>query len=384
MTADFAPEAAQTESLPKTERLFRLASLLRAAPRSVGDLVRLLYPTISAATIGVGGSSWPKPHDEPDERPPVQHDTQRQWQRLLWRLERSIQRDIEDLERLEDDFERISGRPPRYRIRTHRSQLHPVEMLALHAAARLTYHRASGQRLHHRAALEKLGQWLPEHLHGVVARSVQDVGRRSSREDLNLEKVAAAWLGGHPLRFEYRKPGGSGQWRTNIMEIYLIEAHPQNLDLYLIGQETSFHREVRTFKLSRLRSLHVLTDQMYRIPDSFDPQQFFHSAWGVVGTQGQVAETITLRFRADAAYRILEGGYAQMSEPIPHPDGSLTARIDAPIDSSGLPREVLPWILSFGPRVQVLSPPHIRQHWLDELRAAVAGADDGAGGEETV
>ena len=101
-------------------------------------------------------------------------------------------------------------------------------------------------------------------------------------------------------------------------------------------------------------------------------------AWGVVGTQGQVAETITLRFRADTAYRILKGAYVQMSGPISHPDGSITASVAAPVDSSGLPREALPWILSFGPRVQVLSPPHLREYWLGELRAAVAG------GEETV
>ncbi|CAM3599912.1 hypothetical protein DEFR109230_04550 [Deinococcus frigens] len=251
-----------------------------------------------------------------------------------------------------------------------------MEILALHAAARLTYHRAVGERMHHRAALQKLGQWLPEHLHGVVNRSLQDVGRRNNREDLNLEKVAAAWLGAHPLRFEYRKPGGSGQWRTNIMETYLIEAHPQNLDLYLIGLETSFHNGVRTFKLSRLRALQVLSDQTYTIPDTFDPQQFFHAAWGVVGTQGRAAETIALRFRADAAYRILEGGYAQMSEPTRHDDGSITVTIDAPVDSSGLPREALPWILSFGPRVQVLSPPHLREHWLSELRAAVVGGEE--------
>ena len=117
-------------------------------------------------------------------------------------------------------------------------------------------------------------------------------------------------------------------------------------------------------------------------------------AWGVVGTQGQVAETITLRFRADAAYRILKGAYVQMSGPISHPDGSITASVAAPVDSSGLPREALPWIFSvldrtapigpvrFGPRVQVLSPPHLREYWLGELRAAVAGGEDRAAGDK--
>lgn len=333
------------EALPKAERLFRLAALLREGPRSVRELALALYPTAL-----VGGDGWPG-------------------------IERAIQRDLGDLERLEPEFEAVGGRPPRYRIRTHRSELHPVEVLALHAAARLTYHRAAGQSLHHRAALHKLSVWLPEHLRGVVARSVQDVGRRRSREDLNMERVAAAWLGGHPLRFEYRKPGGSGAWRTNVIETYMVDAHPQNLDLYLIGRETSFHQGVRTFKLSRLRSLEVLTDRTYTIPDSFDPQQFFHAAWGIVGAQGNPTLTIHLRFRHDAAYRILEGGYAHLTEPVLNPDGTIDTSLEAPVDSSGLPREVLVWILSWGPRVQVLGPPELRAHWQRELRAAVENAE---------
>ena len=44
-------------------------------------------------------------------------------------------------------------------------------------------------------------------------------------------------------------------------------------------------------------------------------------------------------------------------------------------------RDRLPWILSFGPRVQVLSPPHLREHWLGELRAAVAGTQDTTGSD---
>ena len=49
----------------------------------------------------------------------------------------------------------------------------------------------------------------------------------------------------------------------------------------------------------------------------------------------------------------------------------------APLDGSGLPREVLPWIYSFGPRVEVLGPAHIRKHWLGELREATAQASVG-------
>lgn len=336
------------EPLPKSKRLFLLAHLLREGERTLRDIAVHLYPTAS-----IGGNGWAG-------------------------IERSIQRDLNDLEYLEPDFLKLSGRPPRYRITTHRSTLHPTENLALLAAARLTYHRAAGEQRHHQEALKKLLQWLPDNLRGVMARSFTDLGEKrytfQNRESQNLEHTAAAWMDGHPLSFEYQKPGGSGAWRTNIVQTYIIETHPQNLDLYLIGKEISFHNDVRTFKLSRMRNLQVLRDSHYLIPDTFNPSEFFHAAWGVVGAQGQPVQTIHLRFRQDAAYRIMEGGYAHMTEPVINCDGSIETTIEAPVDGSGLPREVLPWIYSFGPRVEVLEPAHIRVHWLNELRAALEKA----------
>ncbi|WP_188961522.1 helix-turn-helix transcriptional regulator [Deinococcus aquiradiocola] len=333
------------DPLAKAERLFRLAALLREGQLTVRDLALKLYPAAL-----VGGDGWPG-------------------------IERAVQRDLRDLERLEPDFLALKGRPPRYTIQTHRTRLHPVEVLALHSAARMTYHRAPGQRLHHQAALKKLTGWLPERVQPVVARSFSDLGRRRSREDLNLELAAQSWLDGHPLRFEYRKPGGSGTWRTNIIETYLIETHPGNLDLYVVGRETSYHRDVRTFKLSRMQRLHVMTEHTYSIPDTFEPQEFFHAAWGVMGgTAGQL-ETIHLRFSADAAYRIMEGGYAHLSEPVVNCDGTIDTSVTAPVDPViGFPREVLGWVLSFGARVQVLGPPHLRAHWQQELQAALTVA----------
>lgn len=341
-------ESAAPDPLAKAERLFRLAALLREGQLTVREIALKHYPTAL-----VGGEGWSG-------------------------IERAVQRDLRDLERLEPDFLPLKGRPPRYTIQTHRTRLHPVEVLALHSAARMTYHRAPGQRLHHQAALKKLTGWLPERVQPVVARSFRDLGRRRSLEDLNLELAAQAWLDGHPLRFEYRKPGGSGQWRTNIIETYLIETHPGNLDLYVVGRETSYHQDVRTFKLSRMKGLQVMTEQTYQIPDSFEPQDFFHAAWGVMGGPVGQVEMISLRFRADAAYRILEGGYAHLSEPVLNVDGSIDTTVVAPVDPViGFPREVLGWVLSFGPRVEVLGPEHLRAHWRKELRAAVAVADQG-------
>lgn len=333
--------------MSRTQRLFQIAALLSEEELTVSDLAVRLMP-------GQGQA-------HPD---------------LAAR--RAIQRDLNELQLLEPTLERTSTRPPRYRIPTPRNSLHPTEALMLHTAARALYHASSGEQAHHRAVLARLNTWLPDHLRPVLERSFADVGQRRerSREPQNLEKVASAWLGAHPLHFQYQKPGGSGTWRDNTVHPYLIELNPHNLELYLIGLETTFHHDIRTFKLSRMRHLDVARDQHYTIPPTFDPRTFLQSAWGVVGTQGHEHITLHLRFRQDAAYRILEGGHANLDDITRLPDGQVEATVRAATDSSGLPREVFAWIYSFGPRVQILSPAHIRQHWLNELQEAIAIATE--------
>lgn len=335
-----------SERLLKAHRLFQMAALLRKKRRTVQELVLGLYPAIRRET--------------------------KEWEAA----KRTIQRDLNELAVLEPDFEVTPTRPPHYAISTHRNTLHPVEALTLHAAARAIYHRSGGEARHQQNALAKLNAWLPDHLRPVMERGFADLGKKRTggREAQNLEKAAAAWLGAHPLAFEYQTPGGSGVWRPNVVEPYLIELHPQNLELYLVGRETTFHHSIRTFKLSRMRALQVRTGETFTIPDTFDPREFFDSALGVVGTQGRSSTPIRLRFRKDAAYRVLEGGYAHLDRVKILPDGRAEAVVHAAPDNSGLPREVLAWIYSFGPRVEVLRPPQIRAHWLAELQEAVASA----------
>lgn len=322
------------------ERLYRVARMLHDSPLTIRQIVLNLAPGLS-----------------------------RQADRKQWNaLERNVQRDLELLAGLEDRFEILSGRPRRHVIHTQRQSLQAIETLALHAAARLVYHRSPGHNKHHRQALAQIARWLPERVRPVVERSVADVGKRRSREDSRLEDAASAWFGGHPLRFEYRSVGGSGQWRTNELEIYLIEVHPVNLDLYAIGREVSFHQAMRTFKLSRMRGLSVMRDRTYQIPADFEPKTYFQNAWGVVGSSETEGVTVTLRFASEVAYRIDEGGYANLGQPLRHADGSIEIEVRAGVDHSGLPRELMPWILGWGPRVEVLEPLHVRDHWLREVR----------------
>lgn len=281
---------------------------------------------------------------------------------------RYVQRDLETLRGLDRGLRDTPGKRHHYDIPSPRQSLDLMGTLVLYSATRLIYHRAGGHVQHYHRALNVLRKWLPESIQPVLERSLTDVGKRRSTETMALEKVAEAWFGLHPLRFEYRAGSGSGQWRTNVLEAYFLEVHPVNLGLYAVGKETSFHNKLRTFKLSRMRRFTVLHDESYAIPNDFDPRAFFESAWGVVGKSDGETVAVRLRFAPEAARRLEEGGYPNMEMKPPHHDGFREVTVRAGVDRTGLPLEVLVWVRSWGPLVEVLEPEALREKWLEDCR----------------
>nr|WP_245526796.1 WYL domain-containing protein [Marinithermus hydrothermalis] len=285
--------------------------------------------------------------------------------------ERTVERDLMALATLGHEVERV-GRGL-YRVKDRPSALQPVEALALFAAGRLIYHQAPTRQ--YKSALEKLARTLPEPLRTLLLRSTE--GLESRRGDSRtLEMVARALLEKRVLAFEYRS-GGSKNWRPKELLVYFLEANRTNLSLYAIGYERSYHKKVLTFKLSRMRNTRLL-EETYEIPGDFDPNEYLHQAWGVVGVKEKAVE-VCLRFAPEAAWRVLEGEYPGLEVEEKFPDGSLQARILAAPFKGGVPWEVLAWVQSFGPRVEVLSPPELRALWLEEARQVLAKASEPVG-----
>lgn len=285
--------------------------------------------------------------------------------RLMGVSQRNVQRDLDDLRAMQIGLQNPSDF--RYRLDGQLPSLRPVEALAVHAATRLLYHHAASKNRDYLLALDKLTHSLPASLHDVVSRSTQHPSAPLV-DDRVLEIVTSAWVERRWVRFDYLTPQGVREPRE--LAVYFIEISRANLAPYAIGLERLKRGEIRTFKLSRMRLITPL-EGGYVIPDDFDPRLYLTDAWGVVGGQTEVV-TVTLRFAPEAAYRVLEGGYPNMTvEELGAQDGSVTVKVRAGIDKSGLPRELMPWILGWGPRVEVLDPPHVRAHWLAEARAVL-------------
>lgn len=279
---------------------------------------------------------------------------------------RTVERDLEALALQGYPLERVARGV--YRLREAPPALHPVEALALFAAGRLLYHQAPTRQ--YGSALEKLARMLPEPLRGLLLRSTEGLKERQG-DSRTLEMVARALLERRVLAFEYRS-GGSKNWRPKELLVYFLEAGRTNLGLYAVGFERTFHRAVLTFKLSRMRHARLL-EETYELPEDFDPSTYFRQAWGVVGVREGGVE-VRLRFAPEAAWRVLEGDYPGLEVERELPDGSLLARLWAAPFKGGVPWEVLAWVQSFGPRVEVLSPPELRELWLAEARQVLEKA----------
>ncbi|WP_288482426.1 WYL domain-containing protein [uncultured Deinococcus sp.] len=252
-----------------------------------------------------------------------------------------------------------------YRLPAAAPTFRPVEALMVHAALRLLYHHASSKNREYLLALEKLISGLPPSLQEVTRRSVQDLTPQL-RSDGALERVGDAWVNRRYIAFDYMEPNGLPE-RCELA-VYFIEISRADLAPYVIGIDRQRRAAVRTFRLSRMKRV-VMLEDTYEIPADFDPRLHLTDAWGVVG-QPREPVTATLRFAQEAASRVLEGGFPNLTvEEIGTADHSLVVKVRASLDAAGQAPELLSWILGWGAHVEILDPPDLRERWLQEAQA---------------
>ncbi|MBF6593305.1 MAG: CRISPR-associated helicase Cas3' [Thermaceae bacterium] len=263
----------------------------------------------------------------------------------------------------------------------NRLVLSTVDALVSHAALRMMAHHSPGDGRFYREALLKLAENLPSDLRNIAIQSTYELEQRSDNpgarnlgNSSNLERITEAWLGRNPVVFNYKLPNDR-IIRVEI-EVYLVEVSRANMAVYLIGRDTLYANAIhyldnlKAYKLDRITGAVSVKDSTYTIPEDFEPHEYLSSAWGIVTGPNPI--TVKLKFSPAAAYRIKEGGYPNFKKVEQLEDGHILVEIETGTDDQGFPLELLPWIQSWGPRVEVLEPQNLRQTWLAEARALVA------------
>lgn len=236
------------------------------------------------------------------------------------------------------------------------------EAIALVLAGLLLSRTIDERNPHVATALRKLAKTLPNPFMTHLMRAADRVQTHGEdqKQVAVMEALAEGWGTGHKVEVGYRSPR-SGQLRQRILSPYALEPTPSGI--YVIGHD-KWADDIRTFKLDRLETAFVLPST-FTIPETFDLESHLASGWRIMA--GQKVEEVVLKFAAAVTPHIFERTWHTTQSLKKTPDGGCVLKVQV-----AEPKEMQPFIRSWGAQVKVLSPQWLQAEIAQELRQAAA------------
>jgi len=153
----------------------------------------------------------------------------------------------------------------------------------------------------------------------------------------------------------------AGQIRTRIDPYWLMF---NERAWYLVGRSSRHRGAVRTFKLGRLKDL-VPTGRIFTMPAGLSIEEHLGNAWRMM--RGTTAYDVELKFSPLVSPNVAEVNWHKTQRVRWDDDGAVhfTATVD------GLD-EIVWWVLGYGPEVEVVGPPELRDRLTDLARRMLA------------
>ena len=235
------------------------------------------------------------------------------------------------------------------------------EAITLVLAGLLLSRTIDDRNPHMVAALNKLASTMPRPLNTHLQRAANRISQRSEGKQVAvLEAVADGWGRGQKVKIGYRSPR-SGVLRQRIIAPYVLEPTPSGI--YVIGHD-NWSDDIRTFKLDRLENAAVL-EEKFTIPADFDLEARLATGWRIMA--GEKVEEVRLRFAPEITVQVSERQWHPSQTLTPTADGGCLLAVQV-----AMPREMKPWIRSWGAQVEVLAPGWLRADIAAEIRQAAA------------
>jgi len=184
--------------------------------------------------------------------------------------------------------------------------------------------------------------------------------------DATFDQLASAIVGRNICRMVYVSFLDRKQIATFIHPLRLVFV---GRAWYLLAY-SAMHREVRTFKLGRMRKLTV-TPRTFNWPKDVDLDSHFGRAWCMI-PEGKTYD-VHLRFLPKVAGNVAEVQWHPTQRLQWNPDGSLDYHVT--VDGLG---ELTWWVLGYGDQVEVIQPRPLR-HRMAKVAAAVLATYRGGG-----
>jgi len=230
------------------------------------------------------------------------------------------------------------------------------EAVALFLASRLAIRHTDESNPHVADALYKISGVLPEDLADKIKRSVNTIRNKRTNPDFIqiFEQISLAWTTHSQVIMQYQSLHSldTKEW---ILEPYFIEMSGIGDSTYVIGHAIREGRDgVITFKLDRIKKLEF-TGKNYEIPPNLEIEKYLDSSWGVVW--GDEIEVL-LKFSPQVTRRVKESVWHPSQILTDLPEGGCLLNLQV-----GSLLEITPWIRSWGPDVEVIGPPELRERF---------------------
>ncbi|MBZ0281454.1 MAG: WYL domain-containing protein [Anaerolineae bacterium] len=232
------------------------------------------------------------------------------------------------------------------------------EAVALFVAARVLSRNAEQQNPHLISALTKLSVTLPDPLSSHVTYIADWVRSNPVNPTFvqTLETMTRGWVERRSVKI-WSSVVRNGEVQARDFSTYFIEPTTTG-GLYAIGFDDLTQR-VKTIKLEWIRRA-KLSETTYEIPAQFDRRPYLESVWGIVG-QDEKKTRVVLAFPADVTPLVRERLWHASQQIEILEDKRCTLNVDV-----ADPRDLLPWIRSWGVQMEVLEPEWLRSELATE------------------
>lgn len=239
------------------------------------------------------------------------------------------------------------------------------EMVALTLAVRHISLAVEQQNPHTISALSKIREALPESMAAHVqhiANAVQDSAVDRSYVSV-LETLTRAWAEKRKIRVWY-PVRDDGAAVPHEFAIYFMEMTNWG-GVYAIGFDYLAQR-VRAFKVKHVKRVQLL-QATYDLPARLDRQRYGATICGVMRDESDEPVEVVLAFSADVTPQIRERAKLAAHPVTALDDSRCMVRIQVRDW-----RDVLPWVRSWGPKVEVLKPQVLRDELVREASHLLA------------
>ena len=167
------------------------------------------------------------------------------------------------------------------------------------------------------------------------------------------------------IKIEYARTYDGAEKNREVEPYGLVCRHGS---WYLVGR-CCFQQKRRIYQLDQVRRLKVIENSIFKRPAGLTMTGIFKDAWGIWNVdddQEARVETVRLKVKKGVAERFGSVSFHSSQQVAPLPDGK--AEVTFRVAGAG---EMIPWLMSWGPTVEVLEPQWLKDELLQSLQGTV-------------